>query len=67
MFDHFEKVVNRCNDNRMSAQNMAIVFGPTLFADPPSGYPPSYETPMRHNNIVQKIIDNYSKLKPLFE
>ena len=48
----------------MAAQNIAIVFGPTLI-DSPSGSA-SYEIIMTHNNIVQKIIENYPKLKPLF-
>ena len=64
LFDHFEKVLSHSHSNRMAAQNIAIVFGPTLI-DSPSGSA-SYETIMTHNNIVQKIIENYPKLKPLF-
>ena len=64
LFDHFEKVLSHSHSNRMAAQNIAIVFGPTLI-DSPSGNA-SYETIMTHNNIVQKIIENYPKLKPLF-
>ena len=36
----------------MAAQNIAIVFGPTLI-DSPSGSA-SYETIMTHNNIARK-------------
>ena len=30
LFDHFQNVLAHSNANRMAAQNIAIVFGPTL-------------------------------------
>merc|ERR1712131_44692 len=63
LFDHFQNVLAHSNANRMAAQNIAIVFGPTLIQSPNA---PSYQSIMTHNNVIHTLIDNYEQLKPLF-
>jgi len=63
LFDHFENVLAHAAANRMAAQNMAIVFGPTLMAP---GQAPSYQSVTTHNRVIQTLLENYGELKPLF-
>ena len=65
LFDHFQNVLAHSTANRMAAQNIAIVFGPTLI-QAPGTVAPSYQSIMTHNNIIHTLIDNYEQLKPFF-
>ena len=65
LFDHFQNVLAHSAANRMAAQNIAIVFGPTLI-QAPGTVAPSYQSIMTHNNIIRTLIENYEQLEPLF-
>ena len=52
------KEVADCNENRMSAQNLAVVIGPSLFRV--NSTPEGLETQTKANELAKKFILNYA-------